>query len=91
MVHALGKWHIRLGGDRYEATVTENDVREGRQIRLEHRKVPSEIGNFHDAGAPANPPFEGQRGYFEDPVCCAYPIGKALLSVGRRLPKRIYA
>ena len=64
MVHALGKWHIRLGGDRYEATVTETDVREGREIRLEHRKEPSEIGNSHDAGAPANSPVRGPEGLF---------------------------
>jgi hypothetical protein len=36
MVHAQGKWRVELGGDRYEVTVTETDVREGREIRLEH-------------------------------------------------------
>ena len=36
MVHALGKWRVELGDDRYEVSVTEIDVREGREIRLEH-------------------------------------------------------
>jgi len=36
MVHALGRWRVELGGDRYEVTVTEIDVREEREIRLEH-------------------------------------------------------
>jgi hypothetical protein len=35
MVHALGKWRVELGGDRYEVNVTEIDVREGREVRLE--------------------------------------------------------
>jgi asparagine N-glycosylation enzyme membrane subunit Stt3 len=35
MVHGLGKWRVELGGDRYEASVTEIDVREGREVRLE--------------------------------------------------------
>jgi asparagine N-glycosylation enzyme membrane subunit Stt3 len=38
MVHALGSWRVELGGDRYEATVTEIDVREGREVRLEQRE-----------------------------------------------------
>jgi hypothetical protein len=36
MIHALGRWRVRFGGDRYEVAVTEIDVREGREIRLEH-------------------------------------------------------
>ena len=35
MVHALGKWRVEFGGDRYEVSVTEIDVREGREVRLE--------------------------------------------------------
>jgi hypothetical protein len=31
-----GRWRVELGGDGYEVTVTEIDVREGREIRLEH-------------------------------------------------------
>jgi len=34
LVHAVGKWRVDLGGERYEATVTEADVREGREVRL---------------------------------------------------------
>lgn len=34
MVHALGKWRIELGGDQYEVSVTEIDVREGREVRI---------------------------------------------------------
>jgi dolichyl-diphosphooligosaccharide--protein glycosyltransferase len=36
MVHALGRWRVRFGGNRYEVAVTEIDVREGREVRLEH-------------------------------------------------------
>ena len=35
VVHALGKWRVELGGNRYAVTVTETDVREGREIRLD--------------------------------------------------------
>ncbi len=35
MVHARGRWRVVLGGDRYKVTVTEIDVREGREVRLE--------------------------------------------------------
>jgi hypothetical protein len=34
MVHALGKWRIKLGSESYEVAVTENDVREGREVRI---------------------------------------------------------
>jgi dolichyl-diphosphooligosaccharide--protein glycosyltransferase len=36
MVHALGRWRVRFGGNRYKVAVTEIDVHEGREIRLEH-------------------------------------------------------
>jgi len=42
MVHALGRWRVELGDERYEATVTEIDVREGREVRLEHEEKPDE-------------------------------------------------
>jgi len=35
MVHALGKWRVEVGGNRYAVTVTEADVREGHEIRLD--------------------------------------------------------
>jgi asparagine N-glycosylation enzyme membrane subunit Stt3 len=36
MVHARGRWRVELGGERYEVSVTETDVREGREIQLQH-------------------------------------------------------
>jgi len=59
MVHALGRWRVELGGDRYEVTVTEIDVREGREIRLEHGNELSEIGNPHGTGVSANSSVRG--------------------------------
>jgi hypothetical protein len=38
MVHALGKWRVELGGESYEVAVTENDVREGREVRIGPRE-----------------------------------------------------
>jgi hypothetical protein len=35
MVHALGKWRVEVGGNRYAVTVTEADVREGHEIRFD--------------------------------------------------------
>ena len=64
MVHALGKWRVKLGGDRYEVTVTEIDVREGREIRLEHRNELSEIDNSQGTGAPANSSIRGSERRF---------------------------
>jgi dolichyl-diphosphooligosaccharide--protein glycosyltransferase len=40
MVHALGRWRVEFGGDPYEVSVTEIDVREGREIRIEHGNEP---------------------------------------------------
>jgi len=38
MVRVVEGWRVNFGGNRYEATVTETDVREGREIRLERVK-----------------------------------------------------
>jgi len=38
MVHALGKWRVKLGDESYEVAVTESDVREGREVRLGPRE-----------------------------------------------------
>jgi hypothetical protein len=64
MVHALGRWRVELGGDRYEVTVTEIDVREGREIRLEHGNEISEIGNSHGTGASASSSVRGSKRRF---------------------------
>jgi hypothetical protein len=64
MVHALGRWRVELGGDRYEVTVTEIDVREGREIRLEHGNEINEIGNSHGTGASASSSVRGSERRF---------------------------
>jgi asparagine N-glycosylation enzyme membrane subunit Stt3 len=64
MVHALGRWRVELGGDRYEVTVTEIDVREGREIRLEHRNELSEIDNSQGTGASASSSVRGSERRF---------------------------
>ncbi len=60
MVHALGKWRVEFGGGQYEVSVTEIDVREGREVRLEQAEQARRArGSSVKPGSPIPPDDRG--------------------------------